>query len=170
MKWNQKLCITRKVINRGKRSKTLSEVNLVENTSKNLQSFPDISALQKEVLLSRKLQDHAHCWTQSMFGDAICSCYCKLRLVTPSPMVGVLILITLDCWKRHFREKNYIEKYFYLLKRSKSTKTTSQQYWRNIIWADFLGLPYHANGIKTHLGLLLWVCIWVIEPFWIKGR
>ena len=36
MKQNQKLCIKRKkVINRGKRSKTLSEVKPVENISKN---------------------------------------------------------------------------------------------------------------------------------------
>ena len=63
------------------------------------------------------------------------------------------ILITLDCWKRHFREKNYIENYFYLLKSTKSTKTTSQKCWRNIIWMDFLGHPYHTNSIKIHLGL-----------------
>ena len=59
------------------------------------------------------------------------------------------ILIILDRWKRHFREKNYIENYFYLLK---STKTTSQKCWRNIIWADFFWRPYRANGIKTRLG------------------
>ena len=29
---------------------------------------------------------------------------------------------TLDRWKRHFREKSYIENYFYLLKSTKSTK------------------------------------------------
>ena len=39
----------------------------------------------------------------------------------PSPWWGLswrksLILITLDRWKRHFREENYIENYFYLLK------------------------------------------------------
>ena len=39
-----------------------------------------------------------------------------------------------------FREKNYIENYFYLLKSTKSTKTTFQKYWRNIIWADFFGV------------------------------
>ena len=52
--------MTKKVINRGKRSKTLSEVKLVENISKNLQSFLEISPVQKEVLLSQKLQDHAY--------------------------------------------------------------------------------------------------------------
>ena len=49
----------KKVIDRGKRSKALSEVKLVENISKNLQSFLEISLMQKEVLLSHKLQDHA---------------------------------------------------------------------------------------------------------------
>ena len=38
-----------------------------------------------------------------------------------------LILITLDHWKKHFREKNYIENYFCLLKSTKTTKTTSQK-------------------------------------------
>ena len=35
---------------RGKRSKTLNEVKPVENISKNLQSFLEISPVQKEVL------------------------------------------------------------------------------------------------------------------------
>ena len=51
---------TKKVINREKRSKTLSEVKPVENISKNLQSFLEISPVQKEVLLSHKLRDHAY--------------------------------------------------------------------------------------------------------------
>ena len=56
-----KLCITtKKVINRGKRSKTLSEVKQLENISKNRQSFLEISPVQKEVLPSYKLQDHAY--------------------------------------------------------------------------------------------------------------
>ena len=60
MKLNQKPCITtKKVIDRGKRSKTLSEVKLVKNISKSPQSFLEISPVQKEVLLSHKLQDHA---------------------------------------------------------------------------------------------------------------
>ena len=45
---------------RGKRSKTLSEVNPVENISKNLQSFLETSSVQKEVLLSHKLRDPAY--------------------------------------------------------------------------------------------------------------
>ena len=53
---NQKPCTKmKKVINRGKRSKTLSEVKPVENINKNLQSFLEISTVQKEVLLSHKL-------------------------------------------------------------------------------------------------------------------
>ena len=48
------------VINRGKRSKTLSEVKPVENISKTLQSFLEISLMQKEVLSSHKLQEHVY--------------------------------------------------------------------------------------------------------------
>ena len=48
-----------KVINRGKRSKTRSEVKPVEN-NENLKSFLEISPVQKEVLPSHKLGDHAH--------------------------------------------------------------------------------------------------------------
>ena len=48
-----------KVINRGKRSKTRSEVKPVEN-NENLQSFLEISPVQKEVLPSHKLGDHAY--------------------------------------------------------------------------------------------------------------
>ena len=50
----------KKVIDSGERSKTLSEVKPVENISKNLQSFLEISPMQKEVLLSHKLRDHAY--------------------------------------------------------------------------------------------------------------
>ena len=50
----------KKVIDRGKRSKTPSEVKLGENISKDPQSFLEISRVQKEVLLSRKLQDHEY--------------------------------------------------------------------------------------------------------------
>ena len=61
MKQNQKLCTRlKKVINRGKRSKTLIEVKPVKNINKNLQSFLDISPVQKEAHLSHKLQDHAY--------------------------------------------------------------------------------------------------------------
>ena len=49
-----------KVINRGKRSKALSEVKPVENISKNLQSFLEKSPIQKEALISHKLQDIAY--------------------------------------------------------------------------------------------------------------
>ena len=49
-----------KKIDKGKRNKTLSKVKPVKNISKNLQSFLEISPMQKEVLLSHKLQDHAY--------------------------------------------------------------------------------------------------------------
>ena len=48
------------MIDRGKRSKTLSEVKQVENIRKNMQSFLEISPMQKEDLPSHKLQDHAY--------------------------------------------------------------------------------------------------------------
>ena len=47
------------MIDRGKRSKTLSEVKPVKNVSKNLQSFLDISPVQNEVL-------HINCKTMHM--------------------------------------------------------------------------------------------------------
>ena len=50
---------TEKVIDRGKRSKTLSEVKPIGNIIKNLQGFIEISPVQKEVLPSHKLRDHA---------------------------------------------------------------------------------------------------------------
>ena len=40
--------------------KTLNEVEPVKKTSKNLQIFLEISPVQKEVLPSHKLQDHAY--------------------------------------------------------------------------------------------------------------
>ena len=61
MKCNQKPCTKKKkVIDRGKRSKTLSEVKPVKNKSKNLQSILEICPMQKEVLPSDKLRDHAY--------------------------------------------------------------------------------------------------------------
>ena len=50
----------RKLIDRGKRSKTLCDVKTFENISKNLQSFLEISPMQMDALPSHKLQDHAH--------------------------------------------------------------------------------------------------------------
>ena len=49
-----------KKIDKGKRSKTLSKVKPVKNISKNLQSFLEISPMQKEVFPSHRLQDHAY--------------------------------------------------------------------------------------------------------------
>ena len=48
------------VIDRGKRNKTLTELKLVQNISKNPQSFLKIRPVPKEVLLSYKLQGHAY--------------------------------------------------------------------------------------------------------------
>ena len=50
----------RKVVARGKRSKILSELMPVKNISRNLQSFLEISPVQKEVLPSNKLQGHVY--------------------------------------------------------------------------------------------------------------
>ena len=50
----------KKVIDKGKRSKTLSEVKPVEDISKNLQSFLEINPVQKKVVLSHNLQDYAY--------------------------------------------------------------------------------------------------------------
>ena len=52
--------MTKKLIDRGKRSKIPSEVKPVENISKNPLRFLEISPVQKEVLLSHNLQDHAY--------------------------------------------------------------------------------------------------------------
>ena len=47
-------------MDRGKISKTLCKLKLVENISKNIQSFLEISPAQKGVLTSHKLPDHAY--------------------------------------------------------------------------------------------------------------
>ena len=61
MKQNKKPSTkTKKMIDRGKRSKTLRGVKPAENVSKNTQSFLEISLKQKEVLPSHKLRDHAY--------------------------------------------------------------------------------------------------------------
>ena len=60
----------KKVVDRGKRSKTLSRVNLVENTSKNLQSFLEKSSVQKEVL-KRKSFFHTNCKTMHISNRTI---------------------------------------------------------------------------------------------------
>ena len=61
MKYHPKACIkVKKLIDTGKRSKTLNEVKPVEITNKNLQGFPEISPVQKEFPPSHKLQDHAY--------------------------------------------------------------------------------------------------------------
>ena len=47
-------------MDRRKRNNTLSEIKPVQNKSKNLQSFVDISPEQMKVLPSHKLRDHAY--------------------------------------------------------------------------------------------------------------
>ena len=55
------MCIsTKKVTDRGKRREPLSEVKSVENIIKNLQTFLQIRPVQKDALLSHKLQEHAY--------------------------------------------------------------------------------------------------------------
>ena len=49
VRWNKNYIKSKKVIDRGKRNKTLNEVEPVGNISKNLQSFLEISPLQKEI-------------------------------------------------------------------------------------------------------------------------
>ena len=75
----------KKVINRGKRNKTLSEVKQVENISKNLQSFLEISRMQKEDLPSHKLRDHAYEY-HNLFGlkeDNLSQRNCQNQLSHP---------------------------------------------------------------------------------------
>ena len=63
VRWNKiKNCAitTKKVIDKGKTSKTLSKEKLIKNTNKNLQSFLEISTVQTEALPSHKLQDYAY--------------------------------------------------------------------------------------------------------------
>ena len=57
----KKLCIkTKKLIYRGKRNKTLSEVKPVKNINKNPQIFIESSHIQKEFTFSHKLQSHVY--------------------------------------------------------------------------------------------------------------
>ena len=86
MKQNQKLCTkTKKVIDRGKRSKTMSEVKPVKNISKNLQSFLEIRPMQKEVLPSHILRDHTRVlkffWIKGV--DNFLQRYCQNQLSHP---------------------------------------------------------------------------------------
>ena len=51
----------------GRRIETLNEVKPIENINKSMQSFLETSSVQKKVLISHKLQDHA-CEEQNPFG------------------------------------------------------------------------------------------------------
>ena len=118
--------------------------------------IPPIKISKWNIFVTKKCLQvfvRVQCRTQSIFEYAVYLCYCKLRLVIP-PWWGLrgwkfLILITLDRCERHFQEKNYIENYFYVLKSTKSSKTTSQKCWRGIIWVDFFGCPYRTNYQNT---------------------
>ena len=50
----------KEAIDIGKRSKTMNDVKPIKNIGKNLQSFLEIRPVQKEVLPSHKLQEHAY--------------------------------------------------------------------------------------------------------------
>ena len=104
--------------------------------------------------------DLKQCWTQSIFGDAVYLCYCKFRLVTPPlpPWWGLrgwkfLILTTLNRWKRHFWEKNYIKNYFYLLKSTKVLKLLLKNVEEILFEQIFLG-THTSQTVSKHV----WVC------------
>ena len=150
----------------------MSQVKFVEDSL--LKNWSDVVSLTdhitSNILKTAFHTFHLQCRILSIFGDTVYPCYCKFRLVTPAwwGLRGrkFLILATLDRWKRHFREQNYIENYFYLLKSTKSTKTTSQKCWRNIIWAGFFGRQQRSNGIKTRLGSpVTWSILEYLDPF-----
>ena len=82
----KKPCIaTKKVIDRGKRSKRVSEVKQVENISKKLQSILEISTVKKEALPPHKLRDHAYEY-QNLFGlkeDNLSQRNCQIQFSHP---------------------------------------------------------------------------------------
>ena len=91
-------------------------------------------------------------------GDTVHSCYCKFRLMTP-PWWGLtgqrfLILTTLDRWKRHFREQNYIEN-ISLLKRRKIFVIL------NKVCVSFLPYMYILH-ISVYAIIDLQICIYII--------
>ena len=51
---------TKEVINRQKRSKKLNYIKPVQNINNNMQSFLQMRPVQKQVLPSHNLQDHAY--------------------------------------------------------------------------------------------------------------
>ena len=100
MKQNQKLHKD-KVIDRGKRSKTLSEVKQVKNVIKNLQSFLEIRPLQKEVLSSCNLQNYAY-EKQNPF---------KFKEDNHQEILShpCLSLVEPECWRNLIQEKIQIQ-------------------------------------------------------------
>ena len=82
---------------------TPSEVRPVENISKNLQSFLGISPIQKDVLLSHKLKDHAY----GLFGlkeDNLSQRNCQNQLSHPS-----LSHIEQECQESLIHSKTHIQ-------------------------------------------------------------
>ena len=60
MKWHQKPYTKTKVIDRGKKSKTLTEVKPAENINKNPENFLTIVPCKRKVPPSHKFQDHVY--------------------------------------------------------------------------------------------------------------
>ena len=97
MKQNQKPCTKlKKVIDRGKRSKTLSEVKPVKNINKNLQSFLEISPVPKEelgMLLIMGAVDSVICagstWSRLSFSDDV--------LMRSEPLYPLMMYVLLTC-------------------------------------------------------------------------
>ena len=116
---------------------------------------------------------HWQCWTQSIFGDTI---YCKLRLGTckappppPPPWWGLrgwnfLILITLDCLKRCFWEKNHIKLFIYYIYLLKLLLKNVEEIFGQI----FLG-AHSTETVSKHV----WVChcltVFQFENYLFKG-
>ena len=96
------------MIDRGKRSKTLSEVKPVKNINKNLQSFPEINPVQKEILLSHKPQDHAYEY-QNLFKlkeDNLSQRSCQNQLSYPG-----LSHTKQECWESYSRKDSQSTKF-----------------------------------------------------------
>ena len=80
----------KKLIDRGKRIKTLNEVKPGKNISKNLQSFLEISSVQKEVFASHKLRDHTYQYKNpfSLKEDNLLQRNCQNQLSQPGLSVS----------------------------------------------------------------------------------
>ena len=122
-----------------------------------IQNHTKLSVTEKRINGAKYLT--WQCRTQSIFGDTVYSCYCKFKLLTPPPWWGLrgrkfLILTTLDRWKRHFREQNYIENCFYLLKSTKHTKTTSKNV-EEILYGGIFWAPIPVKRYQNTSGVVV---------------